>query len=761
MNSNWKLLPAALLVAVLAIAGCGGGGDDTPTEPMDTAYEMALDAIQAAETAAEAQEAYDAVDLTAVTGDEAGKLMAALTAKQEALATAARIAEQTAALAMAAAAVDTSDLSTREAITAAQQDILALEMALAGATDLSDADKMGAESILAAAKSAVSTATAALDLDDRKMAQSADLSMKATALQTALDGFSGIPTESEIAAAQAALDALNAAIAEAVDLDDAAKNAARLAVASAEGRIETAEAARVAEDARKAAADKAAADKAAADKAAADKAAADKAAADKAAADKAMAVTAAKLYPGISAQMGAGDGSTFAATDRDAYYNSDATAILVSSGDGTNTPTEVSATLSEDKDTVVAVLHGWAGKRYADPAGGDMYEAVVYSNVEAPKQGRKFGSADAVTPTGDFEYQLTSGSLTNAQLTAAAVGTTPAAASRIVLNGVTRTAGTESYNLPANNPSGISVITVSGSFHGVPGTYSCATDAATACTAAVAAKGFTLGGGTGGWTFKPSDANARVMDSADIDYASYGWWLKKTENDATYTASAFVDEKGTVNAASNLNALNGTATYQGGAAGKYALASSTGGTNDAGHFTARATLEANFSTNTAETAITGTIDDFMGADGQSRAWSVKLNGSQIGDDGEIGNASASTDVDTVWTIGDDAAGRIRRVDRSPSEQRHGRCSAGCDRHVLLRVRHGRPHGRRVRREPSVEPDGQKPIPPAGLPAGGSDSGKARAPVASSGDAPNPNRVAARKGNVPRFTARADIPFTGN
>ena len=33
MNSNWKLLPAALLVAVLAVAGCGGGGDDTMTTP--------------------------------------------------------------------------------------------------------------------------------------------------------------------------------------------------------------------------------------------------------------------------------------------------------------------------------------------------------------------------------------------------------------------------------------------------------------------------------------------------------------------------------------------------------------------------------------------------------------------------------------------------------------------------------------------------------------------------------------------------------
>ena len=225
------------------------------------------------------------------------------------------------------------------------------------------------------------------------------------------------------------------------------------------------------------------------------------------------------------------------------------------------------------------------------------------------------------------------------------------------MSGVTRKAGTETFNLPDPNPGGADFISVPGMLHGVSGTFSCApTTAADGCTAAVAAKGFTLGGGT--WLFIPSNAAARVMDSADTAYASYGWWIKKAANNGPFTASAFVDEKGTtVAAASDLNDLNGTATYQGGAAGKYALSSATGGTNDAGHFTARAMLEADFTNNTDGTAITGTIDQFMGADGMSRDWSVKLNGSQIGDDGEIGNASASTGVDTVWTIGETAAAK--------------------------------------------------------------------------------------------------------
>ena len=93
-----------------------------------------------------------------------------------------------------------------------------------------------------------------------------------------------------------------------------------------------------------------------------------------------------------------------------AAYNNAETAILISIGDGSATPhTTVTATLSEDKDAVAGTLLGWAGKRYADPASGDMYEAMVYSNVEAPTQDKKFGGAAA---NDEFEYTLTNGAVT-------------------------------------------------------------------------------------------------------------------------------------------------------------------------------------------------------------------------------------------------------------------------------------------------------------------------------------------------------------
>lgn len=255
--------------------------------------------------------------------------------------------------------------------------------------------------------------------------------------------------------------------------------------------------------------------------------------------------------------------------------------------------------LSEDKDATVAVNYGWTGKRYADPTGDDEYEAIVYSNVEAPEMGKKFGSGTAI-PNDNYEYQLTNGALAFTLLTAGAAN--------VVLAGVTRTAGTEPFNLPDPNPNNEQVITVSGSFHGVSGTYNCDTGASRtdACTASVATKGYTLAGAR---TFTPSNPEARVRGAEDTVYASYGWWLLKEANDGDFRASAFHDAKGavTVLVAADLLALQGTATYVG------------------------------------------------GADGMARNWSVELKEATIDGSTNIGALGRAEERDTVWAIDDASA----------------------------------------------------------------------------------------------------------
>ena len=611
INKLYAFALAALFA--LTLAGCGGGGGGTTATPdpepppMPTAYEQAVAAIAAAETEEAAQAAYDAVkeDVTAAQGE---KLQAAVDARIMAIQTAARVADQKEALSTAAGNIDTSDLSTQEAVDAANEAIRALRQALEDAEDVSDEDKATYMSQLDDAVAAVDTAQGGIDTATRRTNQTAALTSASGTLQTALAALAGsTPTQTQLDAANNALTALNAAITGAADLTDAEKAEYVREAANAEAPINTAQMAfDAAEDE------------------------------DQKAADAAAMADAKKLHAGI------GDEPLAAARVGEYGTGNDADKISVTTGTGA-TP----QLLSEDKDATVVANHGWTGKKYT-ASGTNVtgtYEAYVYSNVGEPTMGKKFGNA----ATGaDFEYLLVDGALNVAN------GLTDANADKVVLTGVTRTAGTETFKLPDPNTNNEQFITVPGSFHGVSGTYICDTgaDRTGACTAAVAeTKGFTLGGTGGTWTFKPTDPNTRLMETPDGNYASYGWWLHKSADGNTFTASAFVDDKGTGegDTVSGLGDLNGTATYMGGAAGKYALHSTTGGTNEAGHFIARATLEANFS----EDSITGTIDNFMvGADGESRDWSVELKEAAIADGGAISRTDAD---DTVWTIGGTAA----------------------------------------------------------------------------------------------------------
>ena len=217
------------------------------------------------------------------------------------------------------------------------------------------------------------------------------------------------------------------------------------------------------------------------------------------------------------------------------------------------------------------------------------------------------------------------------------------------------TAGVKRFRLQSDATN----VLIPGSYHGVSGTYDCTPGAGNVCAVNVATPGFQLGtvsagnaftenGGT--WTFRPDDPNARVTGATNTAHASYGWWLHKAGRFGALNASAFEDEKGGVPDASGLDTLFGTATYTGGAAGQYALSSSTGGINDAGSFVARAAFEADFTGNT----VSGAIDGFTGADGTARDWSVELTDQAVSADGQIlgdGTAVNTTRQMTRWTIG--------------------------------------------------------------------------------------------------------------
>ena len=589
-------------------------------------------AIMAATTAEAAQMAYnDDRPGARSPAQQAATLMDLLEDQLAMIARLGRIEMQKRALMAAAGMIDTSDLSTQDLVDDAREAIVGLREALEAAVDVSEADKMMYMSTLDDAVDDVSMAQNGIDLATARTNQMTALSDASDELQAALAALSGsTPTQEQLDDANMALNALNAAISGSKDLTDTETAPYVREAANAMAPIEMAQTAF--EDAEDDAED---------------------------AANAAMAVTASKLYAGISVPTVDGttaDTDTATGTRFAGYVTTAGTPTGASVGDiqvGIGDAANVA--LSEDDDAMVDDHHGWEGKMYTRtmPAAEGTYEAIVYSNVGESTEGRKFGSS---TPgTGDdraYEYMLNAMGILTADEADGVGGTgTTFVAARVGGSSFDHTAGSKEFELPDPNPQGVTRISFPGSYHGVDGTYTCTPGDAGSCTATVAAMGFTLGGtGTPVWTFTPGNASARVMSAPDMIYASYGWWIHKAANDGDFTASAFVANMGDVPAAANITALLGTATYMGGAAGKYALRSSTGGTNDAGHFTARAMLEADF----GDDMITGTIDNFMGADGMARDWSVELNETDIGDTGVIdgvGGASNDVQVGTVWTIG--------------------------------------------------------------------------------------------------------------
>ena len=181
------------------------------------------------------------------------------------------------------------------------------------------------------------------------------------------------------------------------------------------------------------------------------------------------------------------------------------------------------------------------------------------------------------------------------------------------------------------------VTTFAGSVRGVDGMFSCKTSPCMAPTENDMGEltGFE-DADTGEWVFAPTDPNAKI-NVKDEAYVSFGWWLNAMGTAGAYEFDAFASVEGM--GEDDLNAgmgrdLEGSATYKGGAAGKWAMQSTTDDSASGGHFTANATLTANFDANTAVgdlpanedgVSIGGKIDGFMTGDVSRPNWKVTLS----------------------------------------------------------------------------------------------------------------------------------------
>ena len=131
-------------------------------------------------------------------------------------------------------------------------------------------------------------------------------------------------------------------------------------------------------------------------------------------------------------------------------------------------------------------------------------------------------------------------------------------------------------------------------------------------------------------------------DTEDTSYVSYGTWFRAPRDTRLWTADAtsFRSSGATL----GLGALRGRVTYRGAASGYYSIVSGELEEDDAGRFTARATLKADLGD---ALSVSGTINGIIGEDGRQRNWSVKLQESSF--TGRGGNNKVR-EASTIWTI---------------------------------------------------------------------------------------------------------------
>ena len=158
------------------------------------------------------------------------------------------------------------------------------------------------------------------------------------------------------------------------------------------------------------------------------------------------------------------------------------------------------------------------------------------------------------------------------------------------------------------------------------------------------------------------DGEFRVAD--DDGYHSFGWWSHDNgadkEDAERFNFDVFALAHGMSKRGSGDremagagNILDGTATYRGGAAGKYAVARTDIDHHHGGHFTAQATFTANFDADSDGVdfngndkngiSLDGKIFNFMTGDMPRPSWSITLTHD---------SDSAAPGVQTPTTLGD-------------------------------------------------------------------------------------------------------------
>ena len=294
----------------------------------------------------------------------------------------------------------------------------------------------------------------------------------------------------------------------------------------------------------------------------------------------------------------------------------------------------------------------------ADEIDGWTGTLLMRSDIDHTDTMTVYNDIDALTGTPFSEvYNTVSGRLVFGD-TATDGEVTPTANPSIVSDAFTNTnVVAHTFNSSSPGAAVPDYVAFSGSYHGAMGSYQCSTPGTpSGCTSTRNTNGsVTL---TGNWTFTPTPG-AMVM-VPDSTYTHFGWWLRENKNPLEDTGSLAVQTfSGSSGAAFGaVVGLIGEASFEGKAAGKYALNDALTDTAEGGHFTADAELSVDFDDGTEPGTIEGEITNFSVGDG---SWSVALRSTPMDDDAPHFNTGEDTETaitpamagtGTAWTIGE-------------------------------------------------------------------------------------------------------------
>ena len=550
---------AALLLAALFLAGCGGGGGDGGKNDTIAMLEADVAVLQADLAAArQAQRDAEAAQADAEAAQADAEAAQALAEQQRNEANTVAGAAQ--AQAAAAAQKQQDAEAVQQAAEMARDAAIEARDAAVTARDAALADKKAAEDALAAANTSKTMTEAELATVRQQLATAN------TNLQTAQNNLQTATADLEQAQTDLATRTRER------DAAVTARNEAERALAVAQGTLEGLRAQLT--QAQQAAAD-----------AEQRRLQAEQEAAQKIKEAEQQANLSVRAGPLLTAlDLAVGDGTPATVTHP---RGSSLTFMPVGS------PARGSAAPS--------VPGGWRSASFSGPRGAAGTDtAYLYTNIQPPST-RAFWKIYGESVTYDGTDALAKPS-----------GLPGAGRSLLDPDGD----GTEIANPPAMRR-------LSGSYDGAGGAFECI---GTTCNISRADDGTLTTAGD--WTFTPGSLNTGVNRNQDEAYLYFGIWAYEPKTPTADHEFKWIAGGDTGNISdTNFGLLEGTATFTGGAVGRYVLRNQVGQADRIGTFTATATFTANFdlgNDGNPGNSLSGNLSHFQEGGTPLAGWSVYL-----------------------------------------------------------------------------------------------------------------------------------------